>query len=204
MYTKAKIYNLTLGLLLLQRRVVDPDTDLSNECKVLNTHWETAFHSTLEDLDLDSTSTEADLELLESDPNDYWAYAYKYPSDCVFLRRIKSGVTVDSRSTHIEKRIAIHEGKKVIFTNEQNAGVEYIPKDVPLSCLSANVGLCIAHKLAILSAPLAIGKGAAKLIASLKEGYVIAKAEAQEQDARENFNYRDEDTESEFVQSRME
>lgn len=203
MYTKAKIYNLTLGLLLLQRRVVDPDTDLSNECKVLNTHWETAFHSTLEDLDLDSLSSEKTLELLASDPNEYWLYAYKYPSDCAFFRRIKSGVLVDNRKTHIPKRVAIHEGKKAIFTNEQEAGIEYIPDNVSLSCLSAADALCLAHNLAILAAPLVTGKGAAKLITKLEQGYIIAKARAQAKDAKENFTFRDDETESEFVEERL-
>lgn len=204
MYTKAKIFNLALGALLLSRQIENTDTDTSKECKVLNTHWDTAFRATLEDLDLDSTATQADLELIEEDPNDLWNYSYKYPSKCVFFRRIQTTVLTDTRATRVPLRISVKDGIKVIFTNAEEAVGEYIPHDIPLSSLSANVGLCIAYKLAILSAPLVTGKGAAKLREEIQKNYTIAKMEAQEQDQRENMNFLDDDTESEFVAARTE
>lgn len=195
---------MALGALLLQRRIVDPETDLSNEAKVLNTHYDVAFRSTLEDLDLDSTSTEATLELIETDPNDYWHFSYKYPSDCSFLRRIKSCVIKDNKSTHIPKRIAVKNNQKVIFTNEENAVIEYISYNVPLTTLSPTVGLCIAYRLAEMSAPLITGKGAQKLLEDIRSRYIVYKAEAQEKDRRENFNFENEEVESEFVEARLE
>lgn len=206
MYTKPKIYNLALGALLLQRQISDPDNDQSNECKVLNTHWDTAFRSTLEDLDLDSLSSQETLELLETDPADYpeWKYIYKYPTNCAFFRRIKTTSHIDDRSTHIPKKVGVFEGVKAIFTNEYAAIAEIIPHDLNLSLLSANAGLCVAYKLALLSAPLIVGKGAKPLREDIQEKYIIAKAEAQEQDRRENFNYLDPEVESEFVRSRLE
>lgn len=204
MYSKAKIYNLALGALLLSRQIIDVDTDKSNEAKVLNTHYDIAFRSTLEDLDLDSTSTQATLELIETDPNALWGYSYKYPADCAFFRRLQSSSVTDNRSSHIDKRISTKDGRKVIFTNEIDAIAEYISYDVPLSSLSATVGLAIAYRLAILSAPLIVGKGAEKLRAELQNKYVMTKAEAQEQDRRENFVFTDEDIESEFVNARID
>jgi hypothetical protein len=203
MYSKAKIFNLALGALLLQRQVIDPETDKSNEAKVLLTYYDIAFRSTLEDLDLDSTSTQADLELIEEDPTDSWGYAYKYPSDCAFFRRIQSSATVDNRTTHIPKRVAIHEGKKVIFTDQIEAIAEYISFDVPLASLSATAGLAIAYRLAILSAPLVTGKGAQKLMEMIEKKYVTTKAEAQKQDREENFSFNDDTVDSEFVETRM-
>lgn len=204
MYTKAKIFNLALGVLLLQRQIANPDTDTSNECKVLNTHWPTAFRKTIEDLDLDSMSSQKVLELITADPTDYpeWKYVYKYPSKCAFFRRIKSCVTTDNRSTKIPKLVRLYNGEKAIFTNEQNAIAEYIPDDIDLTQLSANVGLCIAHYLALLSSPLVTGKGADKLRKEIEARYVALKGDAQEQDRNENFNYEDDVTQSEFVESR--
>ena len=204
MYSKAQIFNLALGALLLNRRIINTDTDTSNERAVLNTHYDTAFRATLEDLDLDSTSTQADLELIEETPTDHWTYAYKYPSNCALLRRIQSGSIMDNRSSHIPKRVAIHDGAKVIFTNQAQAIAEYISDEVPLSTLSATAGLCVAYRLALMSAPLVTGKGAAKLIDSIQKQYVITKAEAQEQDRRENFNFEDDTTQSEFVEARVD
>ena len=204
MYSKAKIFNLALGFLLLQRQIVNPDTDQSNEAKVLLSHWDTALWSTLEDMDLDSTSTQATLTLVEQDPTDLWTYAYKYPAKCVFLRRIQSAMEVDNRSTHIPKRIAIHDGEKVIFTNQAEPIAEYISSDLPLSALSPNAAMAIAAKLADLSASLITGKGARELRKDIMEKYVFYKAKAQEQDQRENFVYSDPVVDSEFVEARTE
>lgn len=206
MYTKAKIFNLALSQLLLQRQIADPDTDFSNENKVLNTNYDSAFRSTLEDLDLDSTSTQVTLELIEEDPEDFpnWKYVYKYPSVCAFFRRIKSTAEMDNRSTHIPKRIGMFGAQKAVFTNELDAVAEIIAHDVPLGMLSATVGLAIAQRLAALSAPLIVGKGAEKLRDAIEKRYLILKAEAQEQDRRENFNFTDPEVESEFVEARLE
>jgi hypothetical protein len=56
-HTKAGIFNLALGALLLNRQVTNADTDTSNEARVLRTHYDLALFSALEDLDLDSTAT---------------------------------------------------------------------------------------------------------------------------------------------------
>ncbi len=206
MYTKESIYNLALGALLLQRQITDATTDRSNECKVLNAHYDTAFRATLEDLDLDSTSSQVTLALLDTDNDDYpnWRYIYEYPATCAFFRRIKSSALMDNRTTHIAKRVAMFDGDKAIFTNEEDAIAEIIPHDIELDSLSATAGLAIAYRLAILSCPLIVGKGASKLREELEKRYVITKAEAQEQDRRENFNFTDEAVESEFVEARTE
>lgn len=206
MYTKAKIYNLALSALLLQRQIADPDTDQSNEAKVLNTHWDTAFRSTLEDLDLDSTSFQKALELIEQDNEDYpeWKYIYKYPTTSAFFRRIKSTAKVDNRTTHVPKVVRQFSNKKAIFTNEEDAIAEFISYDIRLDQLSATIGLCIAYRLASLSAPLITGKGSDRLRKDIEMRYVGYKGQAQEQDQRENFNYEDDSTTSEFVEARLE
>lgn len=204
MYTKAKIFNLALGALLLSRQISDPDTDKSNEAKVLNTHWDLAFTSALEDMDLDSTSTQVTLELIEAAPNLLWLYSYKYPTDCASIRRLQSCVRTDNRSTHIPRRVSTKAGKKVIFTNQEDAILEYISKTVPIETLSANAGLTVAVKLAMLSTPLIVGKGGKALMENLQARYVLVKGEAQEQDQRENFDFVDPEIDSEFVAARIE
>lgn len=204
--TKAEIYNLALGALLLQRQIANPDTDASNEAKVLNTHYTVAFNSTLEDLDLDATMSIATLELIETNPNELWSYAYKYPTDCVFLRRLQDAnnkTHKDNRYTHHPKNVQIHDGQKAIMTNLEDATAEYISTSVPLTTLSQMAGLAIAYRLAILSAPLIVGKGATALRKELRQQYVIYKAEAQEKDKRENFNYYDDAVESDWVNERL-
>lgn len=203
-FTKAGIYNLALGALLLQRRTTDPATDQSNEVRVLNTYWQVAFDATLSDLDLDSTSLDAELELVEEDPNDDWLYAYSYPTDCILLRRIRSlaGAAQDTKRSHIPKLVRMFEGDKVIFTNEPEAIAEYVSNEVSIASLTAQTCMAIAFMLARLSAPLIVGKGAKTLLDAIKSDYLVAKAEALEIDQRENFNFATDQAQSEFVDER--
>lgn len=205
MFTKAQIYNLALGALLLQREISDPTTDKSNEAKVLNTHYDMAFRTAIEEMDLDATSSQLTLELLETDPADFpeWRYVYKYPASCAFFRRIKSTSVMDNRTTHIPKKIGMRGGVKVIFTNESLAIAECVEWNLTITALSATAAMAVAYRLAILASPLIVGKGAAALRVELGQRYVAAKAEAQGQDKRENFNFTDPSVESEFVEERL-
>lgn len=203
--TKPQIYNLSLSALLLAKEVVDPATDKSSEVRVLNLHWNIALHSFIQDLDLDSLSTSVTLELIEELPSDHqWRYAYKYPATCALFRRIVSGVRTDSARTHIDKQIGVHSGFKAIFTDEPQAIAEIIPDNFDLGLLTAPAGMALAYKLAELSAPLIVGKGAKTLVENIRALYLMYKGEAQETDARENFIFENEAVRSEFVQARVE
>ncbi|MGL4559621.1 MAG: hypothetical protein ACRCV5_19155 [Afipia sp.] len=199
MSSKVDLFNETLGMLLLQRRIVNTDTDTTNECKVLNTHFNTALKSVLEELDLDCTSTQKNLTIVKTDPNKLWKYAYRYPADCAFFRRIQSCATRDDRYTQIRKKIGTYNGDKVIFTDQYQAVGEYITTEIDIEVLPENAMLCVAAKLAILSAPLIVGKGAADLRSEIRKNYIMFRAAAQAADQQENFNFTDDEAESEFV-----
>lgn len=203
-FSKTQIYNISLSSLLLYRQIVDAETDKSNEVSVLNTFWDVALTSTLADLDLDSTSEDVALELLvELTDNVLWGYVYKYPSNCSFLRKINSSLECDTKNTFIDKKIAMYQGQKAIFTNEYQAIASCILKNYPLEFLTPMGAMAIAYRLAILASPLIVGKGADKLIARLENQYVLSKSEAQKNDSNENFKFEDDSTISEFVEVRL-
>lgn len=203
MASKASIWNLALDALLLHKRITNADTDTGNEANVLRTHWQTAYDSALVDMNLASTSSQVTLSLITQDPNLLWSYAYAYPTNCVFFQRIQSTVVVDSVGTHIPKQIKMHNGQKVIFTNEEDAIGEFIANDIPLASLSASAALTIAYRLAVLAAPLVTGKGARKLREDNLILYATSRAEAQEKDRSESFSFVNDATESEFVAARL-
>lgn len=204
MYDKTKIFNLALGALLLQKELTNADSDTSKEARILRTHWEPAFFAALAELDLDSTMSTVTLELLATDPNDLWAFVYKYPSTCAFMRRIVSAVTKDDDSTAIKKNTGVYSGKKAIFTNEQYAMIEMIPKDVPLISLNAEAGLAVAYKLAYLSAPFFVGKGARLIRDQINHEFLTNKLLAQANDKSENHNFESAALQSPFVRARLE
>lgn len=207
MWTKAEIFNAALSALLLSRQITDADADSSNEARVLRQHYTKALYKALEDMDLDQTSKQVTLSLLETAPDDYlnWQYVYAYPTNCALFRRLKTDVIQDCRGTHEPKLVRLYgsPAQKAIFCNVVDAVAEIIPTDLPLTVLSANAGQAIAHYLAWLAAPLIVGKGAERLKKDIWEKYMIHKAEAQEHDRIENWNFVDERLESEFVGERM-
>lgn len=203
MITKAYIYNLALNAMLLTRQISNPETDASNEAKVLNNLWDVSFQTTLEDMDLNSTSTVVKLELVKECPYREWNFAYKYPSNCAFFRRIHSGFRTDTRNTHIPKNVVILDEQKVILTNQEKASAEIIIKDFPITSLSSPAAMTIAIRLAMNAAPLVTGKGAAKLMTQIQARYGISKAEAQSHDERENFSFEPDNVSSEFVEARL-
>lgn len=200
---KTEIYNIAFSALLLVRRIANADTDTTNETKVLNTFWNIALESTLQDLDLDKLSQPITLELLANLTTGPWLYVYKYPTNCAFLRRLESGQITDIRSTHIPKRTALYNGQGAIFTNEVEAIAECIPLSVPLTAFNSMATLAVAYRLASLSAPLIVGKGAKKLRETIEAYYIFAKTEAQETDKRENFNFQPDHVTSEWVYARL-
>lgn len=202
MFTKAKIFNLALGALLLTREISDADTESTTEAKVLRTHWDIALRKTLQDLDLDSTFSTVPLELFATNPNELWLYAYKYPSNCSFFRRIVSNAKKDNRTTQIPRQIGIHAGVKVIFTNQAEALADIITHDFNLQVLNPSAGLAIAYHLAYLSKALIVGKGANELRKTIWQDYITAKSEAQEHDSLENASFDEDAVVSEFVEAR--
>ncbi len=203
MYTKAKIFNLALGALLLQRQIVDTETETNNECAVLRTHYDVALQSALQEMNLDTTASDVILELLEADPVPEWSYAYRYPPKCAFFRRIKSGAESDNRTSRVPFRILVKDGVKTIYSNRSEAEAECIMFDLELQTLSAPAAMAIALKLACLSAPLVTGKGAAALMDKIEKQYAVTKMQAQALDRDENFNFVDDDVSSEFVEARL-
>lgn len=214
--TKAVLYNLALQALLLNRQIINPNNDKSNEAKVLNTIYDVAFGTCLFDMDLDSTTSVVALQLLHDFTLDVpstdggtcgvlpWRYAYHYPSNCAFFRRIASSQVMDDKHSHHPKRVMIWQGKKVIFTNIYRALGEYIPKDFPMQTLSAPAAQTIGLRLAYHAAPLIVGKGARTLRNQIREDYKVSKAEAQALDARESFSFQEDANLSEFVKVRLE
>lgn len=203
MFDKTKIFNLALSALFLQKKISNADTDTSTETKILNVNWEPAFWIGLQELDLDSVSTSKALELIKEDPNPFWTYAYKYPNDCVFLRRIRSQHLTDDTETFIDKKIEMLDGEKVILTNEQFAVVEYIPNTVIPDNLTAEAAMFIAYKLARMSAPLIVGKNSKDVIQLIEARYQESLLSARAKDNAETSIYQPEYMRSEFVKARL-
>lgn len=203
MYSKETIFNLALDALLLQYRTKAAETDARKDVLVLRSHFDIAFSSALQDMDLDSTSSQMNLEKIPGQPNNLWKFAYKYPSDCAHFRRIQSCLRSDNRYSQIPKAIRMIGPQKVIMTNQDQAVAEYISTQVSIQSLTPLAIQAIALKLATMSRSLITGKGANALIQTLQESYTLISTQAQEQDRLENENFESPAHASEYVAERL-
>lgn len=203
MFDKTKIFNLALAALFLQKRVSNADTDTSTEVLTLQTLWETAYFTSLQEMDLDSTSQTKLLELVVNKPNEFWKFAYRYPSDSLLIRRIVSRRVTDDQESKIDLRIEIFNNQKLIMTDEEFAKVEYISKDIGIEFLTAEAAYAVAMRLAKLAVPIIVGTDSAKVLKSVDEMYVKAVVDAQRKDISESTIYQPEWTRSEFAKARL-
>ena len=203
MFSKTRIFNLSLNALLLSAQVKEADTDQSTVAKTLRQFYDLSFNGALIDMDLDSTSDSIILVLKESLPNTRWDFVYEFPTRAVHLRRIESIHRRDDEQTFIAKKVSIHLGKPSIFTDQVDACGEFIVNDMDLNSMPENVGETIALRLAINAATLLVGKGAKSLKQTLKEDYVVSKSEAQEQDRNQNLNMQTDEQRSSWVKERL-
>ena len=83
-------------------------------------------------------------EVVVSRKIETFSYSYKYPSDCLILRRLSSGFKEDNRRTHISRRTKFRKingiRTKVILTDQPNAVIDYIPNNLDLDDLSSPHG----------------------------------------------------------------
>ena len=204
-FSKVKAFQHAASALLLNEQISDTETSKTNLVRALNQAWDDALTITLQEMDLDSLSEPIKLELLATlDEAEYqYRFAYKYPSRCAFMRRIRSCSRQDNSYTAIDKRVQLYNGVKAIYTDQEQAVIECIPLDVSLDALSPSAGLAVSYQLAYLSCSLVTGKGARTLREEIFNKYLIAKEAARELDARENHIFEAPQQRSEIVAARM-
>jgi len=65
------------------------------------------------------------LGLVEENPTTEWNYSYSYPSDCLFVRRIPSGLRNDNRQSQVSYRVMRSDAGLLIYTDMKDAELEY-------------------------------------------------------------------------------
>lgn len=84
---------------------------------------------TADSTDVTTAATNA-FAAIASAPNNEWAWSYRYPTDCVEIRRIQSGVRNDTPVSRVPYRIGFDGTTatatgRLIFTDMEDAILEY-------------------------------------------------------------------------------
>lgn len=198
--SKTVIANLALSHLGSGKEIGDLDTENSDEANTIRRFYDEALKKILEDFDWPFASKIADLTQVATNPNDEWNYSYRYPADCVRVRRILSGIRTDNRQSRIPYKISKDSGGRLIFTDLDSAKLEYTEKIETVELYPAAFVMAMSYLLAMYGAPRITGGDPFGLGPKAAENYVAELTNAKSNALNEE--QPDQPTESEFVRAR--
>lgn len=175
------------------------DTESSAEAKACRAFFDEARDVTLQTYMWPFATVYVALGLVEEDPTSEWQYSYRYPSNCLHVRRILSGSRNDTRQSRISYEIAQDDTGRLIYADQEDATIEYTKREDDVSLWPADFTLAFSYKLAALIAPSIMGTASQKM--REMEGMfdlMISRAAAREA----NEQQQDEEPLSEFERSR--
>lgn len=153
MATKTEIANMALSHLGVGKEIANLDTDQSAEGSACRRFYEMVKDATLRDFNWPFATRFRVLSLIEESPNDEWDFSYRYPTDCLEVRRILSGQRNDTNDTRAPYKIAQDDAGLIIYTDEREAEIEYtVRADDPLLYPSDFI-IALSFRLAFYIAP---------------------------------------------------
>lgn len=145
--------NLALGHLGIGKEVADAETENSQEARSCRRFYNTALDAVLEDFDWPFATKYATLNLVEEQPNDEWRYSYRYPADCVQIRKLLSGIRNDTRQSREAYTLGQDANGRLIYTDLQNAKVKYSIRDEDSANYSSAFKIAFSYRLAFYICP---------------------------------------------------
>jgi len=198
--SKTQIANLAISHLGIGKEIANIETEQSQEASACRRFYDVAKESTLSDLDWTFATKFAVLNLIEENPSDEWNYSYKYPVDCINMRRILSGLRNDTQTSRIPFKILKDATGRIIYTDQEDAQIEYTENVSDTSLFSAEFDLALSFRLAAYIAPRLTGGDPFKLKQEMLVQYDLELGRAK----KKNMNEETQDImpESEFIRAR--
>lgn len=196
-----EIANLALSDLGTGAEIAVLETENSTEAEVMRRFYPLSVQVTLRDFPWSFANAYATLALVSEDPNDEWGYAYRYPSDCVLLKKILSGVRNDTRKTKVPYEIGKDASGMLIYTDKALAQVKYTALVTDPSKFPPDFKLAVAHRLAAYAASRLCGEDPFKQGPRAMELYLFEISTAKASNSNEQQD--EEEPDSEFINSRL-
>lgn len=147
------ICNMALAHLAQTDEIDNFETDTTEAAILCRRFFATARDKTLRDYTWNFATQYLTAGLVESDPTTEWLYSYRYPSDCLMLRRILSGTRPDDGDSDIPYEVARDESGRVIYTDMEDAVIEYTIRETNPSFYTPDFTLALSALLAFYIAP---------------------------------------------------
>lgn len=200
MASEVDICNMALSHLGNSKEIAILATEKSEEAAACRRFYETARDTVLRDFAWPFATRILSLGLVEEDPNDEWAYAYRYPTDCLLLRRLLSGLRNDNRQSRAPYRVARDDDGLVIYTDLAEAQMEYTVRETDPNRFPPDFTLALSYRLAVLLASRITAGDPFKLVEKSFNLYQIELGNARAQAGNEE--QPDETPQSEFIRDR--
>lgn len=153
MASETEISNLAISHCGSGKEISNLDTDQGEEASVCRRFYELARDQVLRDFAWPFATKFRVLSLVEEDPSDEWDYSYRYPTDCLKLRRILSGQRRDTNDTRSPYKILSDDSGLLIYSDVEDAEVEYTFRQDDPSFYPADFTMALSYKLAFYIAP---------------------------------------------------
>lgn len=194
------IANLAISHLGIGKEIENLDSDKSQEANAIRRYYDTALEMALQDYPWPFARRFQTLSLVSENPTTEWVYAYRYPSDCLDLRRLLSGIRNDTRQSRVEYWIVSDSGGKLIYTDLKNAIAEYTYKVESPEYYPSDFILSFSYQLAMLAASRLTAGDPFNLIEKVSKLYEMHMSRARRRN--QNEEQRAELPNSEFIRSR--
>ena len=198
--SKTVIANLALSHLQVGKEIADLDTENSEEANACRRFYDEARNKALRDFNWPFATKITSLVELEERPNDEWGYSYRYPSDCVNMRKILSGIRNDHRQSRVPYRVAKDDSGLVLFCDLYAVQAEYTERVEAVELYPPDFVLALSYLLAKYVAPRITGGDPFKLGDKADANYMaeISNARANAM----NEEQPDDLPEAEFIRER--
>lgn len=197
--SSTEICNMAIAHLGIGKQIASLD-ERSKEANVCNQFYETARKNTLRAFAWPFATRIVTLGLVEEEPTDEWGFSYRYPSDCLYFRRILSGARNDDLDTQVPLEVYSDSTGKLIYTDKEDAEAEVTFDIDDESKFDLDFTLAMSYLLASMIAPTLAGVQRLELVKAMLELHAFYVGQAQQSAAGEIKKERL--PESEFIRNR--
>lgn len=196
MASKTDICNIALSHLGISKEIANVDSEQSKEAAACRRFYDVTIEATLKDYSWPFASKIAALNLIEENPNEEWGYSYRYPTDCLFFRRILSGNRNDTELTKVSYAVTKDNSGFIVYTDKADAQAEYTERITDESFFTSDFILAVSYRLASYIAPRITAGDPFKLGVMALQKYELEKSKAVANSFNEDQSVTLQDTES--------
>ncbi len=176
---KTEICNMAISHLGIGKEIANIETEKSEEANACNRFFNVSREAVLADIDWPFATGYFTLNLITEGPDSEWGYSYRYPTNCLSIRRIMSGNRNDTVASTEPYKLLKDSAGKLIYCDKQDAVVEITENITDTSFFSAEFNLALSFRLASYIAPRLTGGDPFKLKGDMLSQYNLELREAR-------------------------